>query len=295
MKSLFDTKSLTRPLTFIISISIHMLIFWIPMSMVIKPEIHEMELFVFIDDIRVPLESGKKQMAIKKLQPEPVKEITTPIEAPPLKIEKPEMSEPEPVKEVTTPIEAPPLKIEKAEISQPVREVKAESVKAVKVKPIQLEPDTQPTTESKEALFVPPESSITERNTYVPAESGANGMASAAEKHLPVSQNVSGSYARSPIETTFGESVAPAFLHREMPVYPMMARRFSREGKVVLKLTIDENGNLKDVEVIDKAGYGFTEAAVEAVKKSTFLPAKKDGKPIASRALLPIRFQLERN
>jgi hypothetical protein len=26
-----------------------------------------------------------------------------------------------------------------------------------------------------------------------------------------------------------------------------------------------------------------------------FLPAKKDGKPIASRALLSVRFQLERN
>jgi len=270
MKSLFDTKSLTRPLTFIISISIHMLIFWIPMSMVIKPQIHEMELFVFIDDIRVPPESVKTQMAIKKPQPEPVKELSTPIEAPRLNIEKPEMSE-------------------------PVREVKAESAKAVKVEPIQLEPDTQPTTESKEALFVPPESSITERDNHVPAEGGAIGMASAVEKQLPVSQNVTGSYARSPIETRFGASVAPAFLHREMPVYPMMARRFGREGKVVLKLTIDENGNLKDVEVIDKAGYGFTEAAVEAVKKSTFLPAKKDGKPIASRALLPIRFQLERN
>jgi hypothetical protein len=34
---------------------------------------------------------------------------------------------------------------------------------------------------------------------------------------------------------------------------------------------------------------------VEAVKKSTFLPAKKGGKSIASRAFLPIRFRLERN
>jgi protein TonB len=74
-----------------------------------------------------------------------------------------------------------------------------------------------------------------------------------------------------------------------------MARKLGREGRVVLKLTIDEKGNLSDIEVIEKAGYGFTEAAVEAVRKSTFFPAKKNGKPIASRALLPIRFQLERN
>jgi protein TonB len=75
----------------------------------------------------------------------------------------------------------------------------------------------------------------------------------------------------------------------------MMARKLNQEGRVLLKLTIDEKGNLLNVEVIEKADYGFTEAAVEAVKKSTFLPAKKDGKSIASRALLPIRFRLERN
>ncbi len=50
-------------------------------------------------------------------------------------------------------------------------------------------------------------------------------------------------------------------------MYPMMARKLGREGRVMLKLTIDEKGNLSDIEAIDKAGYGFTEAAVEAIKK----------------------------
>jgi protein TonB len=72
-----------------------------------------------------------------------------------------------------------------------------------------------------------------------------------------------------------------------------MARKLGKEGKVILRLTIDEKGNLLSLEVMEKGGYGFTEAAVEAVKKSTFLPAKKDGKGVGSRALLPIRFQLE--
>jgi protein TonB len=270
MKSVLNTKSLTRSLTFIISISIHMLVFWIPLSMVIKPQIHEMELFVFIDEIGVPLESVKTQMAIKKPQPEPVKAISKPIEA-----LRPE--------------------IKKSLLSEPVREVEAESVKEVKVEPIELETNIEPTTKSKEALFVPPESSTAERNSYIPAEGGAIGMASGTGTQPLVSHNIVGNDTGALIETRFGASVAPAFLHREMPVYPMMARRFGREGKVVLKLTIDKDGNLLNVEVIDRAGYGFTEAAVEAVKKSTFLPAKKDGKPIASRALLPIRFQLERD
>ncbi|MEW6571128.1 MAG: TonB family protein, partial [Nitrospirota bacterium] len=102
-------------------------------------------------------------------------------------------------------------------------------------------------------------------------------------------------YPGKPIETEFGSPVAPAFLHREIPDYPMLARKLGKEGEVILRLTIDEKGNLKDIEIFEKAGYGFTEAAIEAVKKSTFLPAKKGEEPVASKALLPIRFTLRRS
>jgi len=95
-----------------------------------------------------------------------------------------------------------------------------------------------------------------------------------------------------PHDVEFGTAIGPKFLHRELPAYPMMARKFGREGKVVLRLTIDNRGNLLNVEVTQRAGSGFTEAAIEAVKRSTFLPAKKDGRTIDSRAILPIRFML---
>ncbi len=97
------------------------------------------------------------------------------------------------------------------------------------------------------------------------------------------------------LDVEFGSANAPRFLHREMPVYPLMARRLGKEGRVLLRLTIDENGKLLNVEVIEGAGYGFTEAAVRAVKKSTFQPAAQDGKPVMSKALLPIRFSLRRD
>jgi hypothetical protein len=43
-----------------------MLIFSIPISMMIKPQIQEMELFVSIEDIQVPPGPVKKRVAIKK-------------------------------------------------------------------------------------------------------------------------------------------------------------------------------------------------------------------------------------
>ena len=94
------------------------------------------------------------------------------------------------------------------------------------------------------------------------------------------------------IDVEFGSQNAPRFLHREIPVYPLIARRLGKEGRVLLRLTIDERGNLLNVEVIEGPGYGLTEAAVEAVKKSTFTPAMVDGKAVPSKALLPIRFSL---
>jgi len=94
-------------------------------------------------------------------------------------------------------------------------------------------------------------------------------------------------------ETVFGNSDAPAFTHREMPIYPLLARRLGKEGKVVLKLLIDKNGTLQDIEVIGPLGFGFTEAAVTAVKKSTFSPAHNNGEKVPSKAILSVRFNLK--
>ncbi|MCX7769918.1 MAG: TonB family protein [Proteobacteria bacterium] len=94
------------------------------------------------------------------------------------------------------------------------------------------------------------------------------------------------------IDIEFGKKEAPKFLNRVIPQYPLLARKIGKEGKVVLRLTIDENGKLLNVEVIESAGYGFTESAIDAVKKSTFLPAMVDGKPVSSKAILPIKFSL---
>lgn len=95
------------------------------------------------------------------------------------------------------------------------------------------------------------------------------------------------------MEVEFGSHLGPAFIHRELPRYPFLARRMGKEGKVILRLTIDEIGNLQNVEVIKGEGYGFTEAAIKAVKTSTFRAATKEGKPISSRALLQIKFSLK--
>lgn len=90
----------------------------------------------------------------------------------------------------------------------------------------------------------------------------------------------------------FGSADAPKFLHRIVPQYPPAARMRREEGRVMLKLTIDEKGTLMKVEVVESTGADFADAAVDAAKRSRFTPARKNNAPILSVALLPIRFTL---
>jgi protein TonB len=117
-----------------------------------------------------------------------------------------------------------------------------------------------------------------------------------ADNHPPVKAEIAslGKAENQGIsETVFGNFGAPAFIHREIPVYPYLAKRFGKEGKVALKLLIDKNGNVQEIEIIESLGFGFTEAAVDAIKKSTFAPAHRNGEKIVSRAILSVRFILK--
>lgn len=120
---------------------------------------------------------------------------------------------------------------------------------------------------------------------------GANTTSSGSQ-NLKVGQGAESTGNKAPIDTEFGSVTGPKFIYYEKPNYPPMARRLGKEGKVLLRLTIDEKGELIKIEVLESAPYGFTEAAIEALKKSKFAPAKKDGKPVPSRALLPVKFIL---
>ncbi|MGO9311427.1 MAG: TonB family protein [Syntrophobacteraceae bacterium] len=104
-----------------------------------------------------------------------------------------------------------------------------------------------------------------------------------------------GSGGQGSLERTFGSPDGPSFLHKVVPCYPALARRLEKEGTVLLRITIDELGRPLEIEVLKKAGFGFDEEAVKAIKDSCFVPAKKEGKPLACKVLLPIRFVLKQS
>lgn len=101
-----------------------------------------------------------------------------------------------------------------------------------------------------------------------------------------------GSTGEEPREVGMGDPEAPRFLRRAEPLYPPVARRLGREGEVVLRLFLDERGVLDTVEVVRGSGFGFTEAAIDAMRRSVFAPARRNGNPVASRVVVPVRFLL---
>ena len=133
-----------------------------------------------------------------------------------------------------------------------------------------------------------------EKTAIVPLDA-VNPPQPVAQETISAPQVFSSQDISIPKDVAFGTATGPKFLHKEMPVYPLVARRLNKEGSVVFRLTIDSAGKLINIEVMENAGYGFTEAAREAVQKSTFMPAKRDGRSVACRALLPIRFKIGRD
>lgn len=94
------------------------------------------------------------------------------------------------------------------------------------------------------------------------------------------------------VTTSFGKPDGPRFLYRELPEYPLLARRRKLEGRVVLFVSLSDQGTLMGVEVLEASNQMFVGPSIEAVKRSRFAPATRNGVPVAAKALLPIRFTL---
>ena len=84
------------------------------------------------------------------------------------------------------------------------------------------------------------------------------------------------------------ETVPPEIVSRTLPVYPEEAlAQEGLSGSVTLYVTVTAQGEVASVRVAhDGVGYGFAEAAVDAVGNWEFAPGTRDGEPV--RATRPV-------
>ena len=77
-------------------------------------------------------------------------------------------------------------------------------------------------------------------------------------------------------------------IHREDPILNAKMRRLS--GTVTMIFTVDARGRVKNPRVRNSTDPIFNKAALAAIKKWRYEPAKKNGKPTASRKEVKMKF-----
>lgn len=84
------------------------------------------------------------------------------------------------------------------------------------------------------------------------------------------------------------------YLNNPQPAYPALAKRMREQGLVVLKVKVRADGTPDAVLVQQHSGSArLDEAAMAAVKRWKFVPARRGDQPVVSWVLVPIEFELK--
>lgn len=124
----------------------------------------------------------------------------------------------------------------------------------------------------------------------VVAEAAASENPVKAEQPVQVSEAPAKAEAEPVIEPPkFGA----AYLNNPAPTYPPLSRRSGEQGRVLLKVLVSENGLAESVQLDTSSGHEkLDRAAIEAVKRWSFVPAKRSNQPVSAYVLVPVKFSL---
>jgi protein TonB len=85
----------------------------------------------------------------------------------------------------------------------------------------------------------------------------------------------------------------PVLLRAVKPAYPPLAYQNRIEGRVKVRILVDEDGLVRDALIMESSNEIFNEEAVAAVKQWNFKPAILNKKPVKFWYNAPIVFKLE--
>lgn len=193
----------------------------------------------------------------KAEEPPPPKPRPVPrVKPPPVKVA-------EPVKPPPTPVDAPPPPNEEAAKAPP--------------KPVPLVTGISMSSTSSAGSFAAPVGNTAYGKIDGKAQDPSQVQAYKAPKYVP-------SYQLDTQPVLAGEVKIP---------YPPEARRAEVEGDVVLSVRIDATGAVTSVKVLKGPGYGLNEAAADAIRRTRWKPALKNGQPVETQITYNYRFLLD--
>ncbi|QSR87864.1 energy transducer TonB [Methylacidiphilum caldifontis] len=96
-----------------------------------------------------------------------------------------------------------------------------------------------------------------------------------------------------PVSQRVTAMAMPDYLRNPPPVYPEEARRKGEQGVVYIWVKISPAGTVSSLSVYRSSGFADLDgAAVDAVKRWRFHPAKSGNTPVESQAIVPVQFHL---
>jgi len=86
----------------------------------------------------------------------------------------------------------------------------------------------------------------------------------------------------------------PQPLSNIRPVYPEIAQEAGIEGTVVVQVFIDKKGRVQDTIILKGIpNTGLDEAALKAIRKTRFRPAKQRERAVGVWISIPVNFRLK--
>ena len=97
-----------------------------------------------------------------------------------------------------------------------------------------------------------------------------------------------------PAPVMLNSDLALSCPQRTPPEYPVISRRLGEQGKVVLRVELDETGKIIFARLLQSSGFKrLDEAGMAAVRTWHCSPATKNGEPVKAVALQPFEFTIE--
>jgi periplasmic protein TonB len=233
--------------------------------------------WAFVRESVIVLELVDPQPAVQPTPPAPPKPDRRPV-TPPKPVYKP-LPRPEPSVARPDPPVSQPEPAAQPE-RQPVATPKAEPEPSATAGRGPLAPIDAPAA-SAAVDSLPPDSTPAAPSTPVgPARPASSSVAALPPGDTPPNSGIT-------------QSAAPRGGYQVKPSYPSSARRAGMQGTTLLGVFVGSDGRVGDVVVRESAGHpDLDAAAVDAVKRWRFEPARRGTEPVAMWVLLPVQFTL---
>jgi len=138
-----------------------------------------------------------------------------------------------------------------------------------------------------------------------PSPSSRHATATPVEQASPPVTKASSQSIATPATTTISKPATDApsyqppsfnatYLDNPAPAYPAISRRLGEQGKVLLRVQVAADGAADSVALQTSSGSNrLDQAALAAVKKWRFVPAKRGGLAVSASVVVPVSFSIE--